>query len=93
MTDSVYRDYIEGNPDEYDALKTEIREWLQQNESKSYPRTSEIARGLIDTDELRGGFHSRLVAVAIDDLGLEEWNLGAQNPRVKNPFAFGGSLL
>ena len=92
MTNSVYENYIQGNPDEYDALKTEIRDWLRRNSTKSYPRTSEIARELIDEDELKGGFRSRLVAVAIDDLGLKEWNPDAQNPRVKNPFAFGGSV-
>jgi len=92
MTDSVYENYIEGNPEEYDALKTNIRDWLRRNKTKSYPRTSEIARELLDEDELKGGFHSRLVAVAVDDLELEEWNPGAQNPRVKNPFAFGESV-
>lgn len=92
MTESVYENYIEDNPGEYESLKSEIRGWLRRHETKSYPRTSEIARDLTETDEMKGGFYSRLVAVAIEDLGLEEWNPDAQNPRVKNPFAFGESV-
>ena len=38
------------------------------------------------------GLNARLAAVAIEDLGLEEWNPEAQHSRVKNPFAFGESI-
>jgi len=55
MVDGVYEGYIEENPEEYEALKTEIKDWLRRNETKSYPRTSEISRELLDEDELQRG--------------------------------------
>jgi hypothetical protein len=92
MGENVYEQYIEGNPEEYENLKQRIREWLKDNSGKSYPRTTEIAEEVVDTDKLKGGFYARLAAVAIDDLGLEQWNPDAQHSRIKNPFAFDGSV-
>lgn len=92
MDDNVYERYIKGNPDEYEKLKQRIREWLEENRGKSYPQTTEIAEDVLDTERLKGGFHARLAAVAIDDLGLEEWRPESQHSRVKNPFAFGESI-
>jgi len=92
MSKNVYERYSKKNPEEYADLKQRIREWLQNNREKSYPRTSEIAAEVVETDELQGGFHTRLASIAIKDLGLDEWRPEAQHSRIKNPFAFGDSV-
>ena len=93
MTDNVYERYREGNPQEYEELKNRIRDWLRQNQERSYPRTTEIADDVVETDKMKGGFRVRLVTTAIKDLGLEEWNPEAQNSRIRNPFAFDDTVL
>lgn len=92
MDENVYQRYIKENPEEYEKLKQRIREWLEENRQKSYPRTTEIAEDILDKDRLKGGFHVRLATVAIKDLGLNEWRPEAQHSRVKNPFAFDESI-
>jgi hypothetical protein len=92
MSKNVYDRYMKENPEEYAELKQRIREWLENNREKSYPRTAEIAEEVVDTDKLKGGFHARLAAIDIDDLGLEEWNPSAQHSRIRNPFAFGDTV-